>query len=235
MLGNIQSKEDTVCVTNVKMYDASCRLYSYANIWPASCARSVKSTTFPSFIRLTAIQKLSIEVVNNAYNELLIKEQNYKTLHDSIDSFDNFKITLAQWLEKYDLLEFRWFTAHILQEKLTMRRVNISLKVYKDAIITAAASAFTEVAEDLISYFVDIGNKECMSMLILHSQAEFGLQNGGCQIKTSNSLEDVHIREIYKACLKQHGRLNQEVPQVGETIESAEDLLEVTEAITSHS
>jgi clathrin heavy chain len=32
--------------------------------------------------------------------------------------------------------------------------------------VTAATSASTEVAEELLSYFVDIGNKECFSALL---------------------------------------------------------------------
>ena len=40
-------------------------------------------------------------------------------------------------------------------------------KLYKDAMITAAISASTEVAEELLSYFVDIGNKECFAPLAL--------------------------------------------------------------------
>jgi clathrin heavy chain len=32
--------------------------------------------------------------------------------------------------------------------------------------ITAAVSGSTEVAEELISYFVDIGNKECFAALL---------------------------------------------------------------------
>jgi clathrin heavy chain len=32
--------------------------------------------------------------------------------------------------------------------------------------ITAAASGLTEVAEELLSYFVDIGNKECFAALL---------------------------------------------------------------------
>lgn len=36
-------------------------------------------------------------------------------------------------------------------------------KLFKDAIITASVSASTEVAEDLLSYFVDIGNRECFA------------------------------------------------------------------------
>ena len=39
-------------------------------------------------------------------------------------------------------------------------------KLFKDAIITAAFSSSTEVAEELISYFVDIGNKECFAAML---------------------------------------------------------------------
>ena len=39
-------------------------------------------------------------------------------------------------------------------------------QLYKDAIITASASASIEVAEDLLSYFVDIGNKECFAAVL---------------------------------------------------------------------
>jgi hypothetical protein len=52
--------------------------------------------------------------VNNAYNDLLIEEEDYKTLRDSIDSFDNFDSTrLAKRLEKHELLEFRRLAAHL--------------------------------------------------------------------------------------------------------------------------
>ncbi len=36
-------------------------------------------------------------------------------------------------------------------------------KLYKDAIVAAATSNSSEIAEDLLSYFVDIGNKECFA------------------------------------------------------------------------
>jgi clathrin heavy chain len=39
-------------------------------------------------------------------------------------------------------------------------------KLYKDAIQTAAVSSTTEVAEELLSYFVDIGNKECFAAML---------------------------------------------------------------------
>lgn len=36
-------------------------------------------------------------------------------------------------------------------------------KLFKDAMTTASVSSSTEVAEDLLSYFVDIGNRECFA------------------------------------------------------------------------
>lgn len=52
--------------------------------------------------------------MNDAYNDLLIEEEDYKTLRDSIDSFDNFNnIGLAKRLEQHELLEFRRLAAHL--------------------------------------------------------------------------------------------------------------------------
>lgn len=36
-------------------------------------------------------------------------------------------------------------------------------KLFKDAIVTAAASNSIDVAEDLLTYFVIIGNRECFA------------------------------------------------------------------------
>ncbi|KAI8996350.1 clathrin heavy chain [Trametes punicea] len=116
---------------------------------------------------LIAVQHLNIEAVNEAYNNLLIEEEDYMTLRDSIDSFDNFNTTkLARELEKHELLEFRRLAAHIYKKNKKWEE-SIALskqdKLYKDAIITAASSDSVEIAEDLLSYFVDIGNKECFA------------------------------------------------------------------------
>ena len=60
------------------------------------------------------ILQFNLEAVNDAYNDLLIEEEDYKTLRDSIDSFDNFNnIGLAKRLEKHELLEFRRLAAHL--------------------------------------------------------------------------------------------------------------------------
>ncbi|EJF64173.1 clathrin heavy chain 1 [Dichomitus squalens LYAD-421 SS1] len=116
---------------------------------------------------LIAVQHLNLEAVNDAYNKMLIEEEDYKTLRDSIDSFDNFNSTkLLRELEKHELLEFRRLAAHLYKKKGKWEE-SIALskqdKLYKDAIITAAASNSSEIAEDILSYFVDIGNKECFA------------------------------------------------------------------------
>ncbi|KAF8327169.1 clathrin heavy chain 1 [Cantharellus anzutake] len=119
---------------------------------------------------LISIQHLNIEAVNEAYNNVLIEEEDYDTLRDSIDSFDRYdSVALAKRLEQHELLEFRRLAAHLYKKN---KRWDISItsskqdKLFKDAIITAAASGSTEVAEDLLSYFVDIGNKECFAAML---------------------------------------------------------------------
>jgi len=119
---------------------------------------------------LIAVQHFNLEAVNDAYNDLLIEEEDYKTLRDSIDSFDNFNnISLAKRLERHELLEFRRLAAHLYKKNARWEE-SISLskqdKLYKDAMITASVSGSIEVAEELLSYFVDIGNKECFAALL---------------------------------------------------------------------
>ncbi|SGZ23972.1 BQ5605_C023g09673 [Microbotryum silenes-dioicae] len=114
---------------------------------------------------LIAVQKNNIPAVNEAYNDLLIEDEDYKTLRDSTDSNDAFDaLALATRLEKHDLLEFRRLAAHLYKKNGKWEQ-SISLskqdKLFKDAIETAATSNSTEVAEELLTYFVDIGSKEC--------------------------------------------------------------------------
>lgn len=63
---------------------------------------------------LIAAQQANNKAINTAYNELLIEEEDFKSLRDSIDHFDNFdNVALAQRLEKHELLEFRRIAAHL--------------------------------------------------------------------------------------------------------------------------
>lgn len=119
---------------------------------------------------LISVQHLNVEAVNDAYNDLLIEEEDYETLRASIDAFDNFDaLSLASRLERHELLEFRRLAAHLYRKNGKFDD-SISLSksdaLFRDAIETAAHSDEPQVAEDLLSYFVDTGNKECYAAML---------------------------------------------------------------------
>lgn len=61
---------------------------------------------------LVGTQKLNITVVNEAYNDLLIEEEDHVTLRSSLETFDQYDaIKLAKRLESHELLEFRRIAA----------------------------------------------------------------------------------------------------------------------------
>ncbi|KEI41487.1 uncharacterized protein L969DRAFT_58574 [Mixia osmundae IAM 14324] len=119
---------------------------------------------------LIAVQQYNLPAVNEAYNALLVEEEDYKVLRDSVDNFSEFdQHDLARTLEKHELLEFRRLAAHI-HKKNARWDESISLsksdKMYKDAIETAAESAQVELAEELLSYFVGLGHRECFTAML---------------------------------------------------------------------
>ncbi|KAJ3163550.1 hypothetical protein HDU86_000131 [Geranomyces michiganensis] len=116
---------------------------------------------------LISVQQANNQAVNTAYNDLLIEEEDYKSLRDSIDNFDNFdNLALAQRLEKHELLEFRRIAAHLYKKNRRWKQ-SITLskqdKLYKDAMETAAISRDTETAEELLQFFIESDKKECFA------------------------------------------------------------------------
>lgn len=116
---------------------------------------------------LIAVQQVNNPAVNLAYNELLIEEEDFKSLRDSIENFAQFdNIALAQRLEKHELLEFRRVAA-ILYKKNRRWKQSINLskkdKLFKDAMETAAESKDAEMAEELLQFFIEIGRKDCFA------------------------------------------------------------------------
>ncbi|KAJ3054850.1 hypothetical protein HK097_000656 [Rhizophlyctis rosea] len=113
---------------------------------------------------LISVQQANNQAVNTAYNDLLIEEEDYKSLRDSIDHFNNFdNIALAQRLEKHELLEFRRIAAHLYKKNKRWRQsVQLSKqdKLYKDAMETVAESKDSELASELLQFFIDDGKKE---------------------------------------------------------------------------
>ncbi|KAJ9249588.1 hypothetical protein DTO207G8_6562 [Paecilomyces variotii] len=114
---------------------------------------------------LLSVQSQNKRAVNDAINDLLIEEEDYKTLRDSVENYDNYDpVDLAQRLEKHDLVFFRQIAANIYRKNKRWEK-SIALskqdRLFKDAIETAAMSGKSEVVEDLLRYFVDIGSREC--------------------------------------------------------------------------
>lgn len=139
---------------------------------------------------LINVQGQNKRAVNDAINDLLIEEEDYKTLRDSVENYDNYEaVALAQRLEKHELVFFRQIAANIYRKnKRWDKSIALSKqdKLYKDAIETSAISQKTEVVEDLLRYFVDIGSKECYvgmlyacyDLIPLHTVMELAWRNG---------------------------------------------------------
>ena len=105
---------------------------------------------------LLNVQGQNKRTVNDAINDLLIEEEDYKTLRDSVETHDNYDaVDLAARLEKHELVFFRQIAASIYRKSKRWEK-SISLskqdKLYKDAIETAAISNKNDVVEDLLRY-----------------------------------------------------------------------------------
>jgi clathrin heavy chain len=60
------------------------------------------------------VQRHNNKAINEALNTLLIEEEDYEALQASIDAYNNYdNITLAQRLEKHELIEFRRIAAYL--------------------------------------------------------------------------------------------------------------------------
>merc|ERR1712039_480668 len=100
-------------------------------------------------------------------NELYVEGEQYEELRQSIEDFDNIdQLTLAQKLEKHDLVEMRRIAALVYKKnKKYKQSIDLSKqdKMFKDAMETAFASGSPELAESLLRYFVDNDMKECFA------------------------------------------------------------------------
>jgi clathrin heavy chain len=116
---------------------------------------------------LHSVQNLNNKAVNEALNSLLIYEEDYQGLRNSIDAFDNFdNIGLAQQLERHELLELRRVGAYLYKGNNRWKQ-SVELckrdKLYKDAMTYASESRDSAIAEDLIAWFLENGNHECFA------------------------------------------------------------------------
>jgi clathrin heavy chain len=118
---------------------------------------------------LLNVQSQNKKTVNSAINDLLIEEEDYKTLRDSVENYDNYDpVDLAQRLERHELVFFRQIAASIYRKNKRWEK-SIALskqdKLFKDAIETAAMSGKPDVVEELLRY-VGFSSIILLSLLI---------------------------------------------------------------------
>ncbi|KAK6192853.1 hypothetical protein SNE40_004252 [Patella caerulea] len=116
---------------------------------------------------LRSVQKNNNKAINEALNNLFIEEEDYQGLRASIDAYDNFdNISLAQRLEKHDLIEFRRIAAYLYKGNNRWKQsVDLCKKdrLFKDAMMYAGESRLVEIAEELIAWFLEQKNHECFA------------------------------------------------------------------------
>lgn len=117
---------------------------------------------------LLNVQSQNKREVNNALNDILIEEEDYKTLRDSVNSYDNYDpVDLAQRLEKHDLVFFRQIAADIYRKNKRWEK-SIALskqdRLFKDAIETSATSSKSEIVEDLLRYVCGVADISSTSL-----------------------------------------------------------------------
>lgn len=113
---------------------------------------------------LQSIQMYNVSQVNEAVNELLIEQEDYEALKQSVTGFDNFdQLTLAKSLERHQLLEMRRIAALLYRvnqrypQSLALSKQD---QVFGDAMETVQESKSSDLAEELLKYFVEIRDKE---------------------------------------------------------------------------
>ncbi|CAB3402575.1 unnamed protein product [Caenorhabditis bovis] len=121
---------------------------------------------------LRQVQPLNNKAINEALNQLLIDEEDHAGLRASIEAHDNFdNISLAQQLEKHPLVEFRRISAYLFKGNNRWKQ-SIELckkdKLYKDAMEYAAESRNGELAEELLSFFLEEKLHDCFAASLYH-------------------------------------------------------------------
>mmetsp|Transcript_17321 Transcript_17321/g.52085 ORF Transcript_17321/g.52085 Transcript_17321/m.52085 type:complete len:1674 (-) Transcript_17321:219-5240(-) len=116
---------------------------------------------------LVTAQKSNVQAVNDALNNLLIEEEDYAALKNSINTYDNFdQLGLAAKLEKHELLEFRRTSALLYKKNLKWTKAVDLAKadqLFKDAMETTAQSGDEALAADLLKYFIENKLNECFA------------------------------------------------------------------------
>jgi len=119
---------------------------------------------------LKAAQASNVAAVNEALNELLMEEEDFEGLKQSITEHSNFDhVALAQKLEKHELTQFRRVAGTLYATQKKFAEAVALLKqdrLYKEAIETAAQSKDEALVLALLTFFVKEKEKECFAAML---------------------------------------------------------------------
>jgi clathrin heavy chain len=160
---------------------------------------------------LLQVQRENLTAVNEAVNELYIDQENYKGLRDSIEAHNNFdQIALAQRLEKHELMEFRRISALLYRKN---KRYSDSMDISKndelwaDAMDCAADSKDSDLAEQLLNYFVQSNRSECFAAC-LYTCYELIRPDVVLELAWRNNLIDFAMPFMIQTFREFHDKLN---------------------------
>lgn len=133
----------------------------------------VKSNNLPLIKPfLISVLDKNNSVVNGAYHDILIEEEDYKLLRSVIENDANNRfnsLDLAERLENHALIFFRQISATLYtKEKKFAKAISIlkNDKLWPDLIKTVALSQSKKIAHETLDYFVETGNHECFVALL---------------------------------------------------------------------
>jgi len=119
---------------------------------------------------LKSVQMQNVSAVNEALNEIYVENEDHESLKASVEEYDNFEsLSLAQRLESHELLDFRRIAAIIYRKNEKWdKSIEISKKdeLWKDAIETVSESNHIELAEALLRYFMETGERELFASML---------------------------------------------------------------------
>eukprot|EP00172_Hildenbrandia_rubra_P000375 Plantae.Rhodophyta-Hildenbrandia_rubra.ctg11744.p1 GENE.Plantae.Rhodophyta-Hildenbrandia_rubra.ctg11744~~Plantae.Rhodophyta-Hildenbrandia_rubra.ctg11744.p1 ORF type:complete len:1092 (-),score=238.23 Plantae.Rhodophyta-Hildenbrandia_rubra.ctg11744:1608-4472(-) len=119
---------------------------------------------------LVKVQEADMPEVNEAANDLFVREENVEALQRSVDNYRNFHtLELAKRLEDHNLLDMRRIASHLFARSGRHERaIEIAKddKLYADIIYAIKESKDEELAEMYATWFIEEDLQECFTALL---------------------------------------------------------------------
>lgn len=116
---------------------------------------------------LKAVQPTNLNAVNEAYNEILLEQEDYVGLRKSVETYEGVdQLALANVLEKHELLEMRRIAATLFKKNKKFKQsLELSKKdsIFKDCIETVRDSGSPDLVTELLHFFIQKKDKECFT------------------------------------------------------------------------